>query len=121
MRVCARAPAAVRVPWPSARHARLHCAAHAPPIALRPPCNRCLPSACPLRLLPVALLPLLLRPPNTAAATACHRYVEKLELILDQKMEKILDLKNKLGRFKEHLKEEEQMSKTIGPASARKW
>jgi len=47
--------------------------------------------------------------------------VEKLETILNQKMEKIMDLKSKLGRFKEHLKEEELMSKTLGPAAARKW
>lgn len=49
------------------------------------------------------------------------KYVEKLEMILNQKMEKIVDLKGKLGRFKEHLKEEELMSKTLGPAGARKW
>jgi hypothetical protein len=47
--------------------------------------------------------------------------VERLEEILNTKMTKIVDLKSKLGRFKEHLKEEELMSKTLGPASARKW
>jgi len=47
--------------------------------------------------------------------SAIDQYVEKLDAILRQKMDGILELKSKLDRFKEHLKQEEIMSATIGP------
>lgn len=68
-----------------------------------------------------ALLLLLKKHVLIHTHTHTLRYVERLEEILNTKMTKIMDLKSKLGRFKEHLKEEELMSKTLGPAGARKW
>lgn len=47
--------------------------------------------------------------------SAIDQYVDRLDQILRQKMDGILELKNKLDRFKEHLKQEEIMSATIKP------
>lgn len=52
--------------------------------------------------------------------SAIDRYVEKLDAILKIKMDGILELKSKLERFKDHLKQEEIMSATVRPGKG-KW
>eukprot|EP00798_Chlamydomonas_sp_ICE-L_P010331 gene10331-8267_t len=47
--------------------------------------------------------------------SAIDRYVEKLDGILKIKMDRILELKSKLEKFKDHLKQEEIMSSTQRP------
>ncbi|KAL6763284.1 P-loop containing nucleoside triphosphate hydrolase protein [Haematococcus lacustris] len=52
--------------------------------------------------------------------SAIDQYVDKLDVILRGKLEKIQELLAKLERFKEHLKQEEIMSRSIPPSGGKR-
>jgi kinesin family member 2/24 len=53
--------------------------------------------------------------------SAIDQYVEKLDTMLQYKLELILGLKHKLDRFKDHLNQEEMMSRSIPPSAMKKY